>query len=85
MDVWTAGDEVAFSEMRACIEPLLFKYLLDETHDAKVSRHLVDETLVRIEFGAYRHETDIVSWALEVATRLASVSGYGHGWDAGAR
>ena len=76
MDIWLTGDEVAFLELRACIEPLLFHYLLDETHDLELSRHLLDETLARVQFGAYQHETDVVGWALEIADRLASTSAH---------
>ena len=72
MDVWAAGDESALSEVCECIEPLLFCYLFDETHDVELSRELLDQTILRVQFGAYGHETDVVGWALEVAHRLAS-------------
>jgi hypothetical protein len=71
MDVWLTGEEAAFSEMRSCIEPLLFSYLLDETHDLTLSRRLLEEALARLQFGAYQHGTDVISWALDVAARLA--------------
>ena len=76
MDVWSVGDEVAFAEMRTVIEPLLFRYFVDETHDVERSRDLLDQTLLRVEFGAYQHETDVVGWAFEIASRLATAASH---------
>jgi hypothetical protein len=71
MDVWSAGEEVALSEVCGCIEPLLLDYLLNETHDAELAQELLDQTFLRVQFGAYAHGTDVVGWALEIASRLA--------------
>ena len=75
IDVWSTGDEVALAEVCSCIEPLLYSFLLTETHDAEVAHALLEQTLLRVRFGAYGHETDVVGWALEIASRLAAAAG----------
>ncbi len=72
IDVWSAGDEAALSEVCACIEPLLLRYLLNETQDAALAQELLEQTLLRVQFGAHAHGTDVVAWALDIASRLAA-------------
>jgi DNA-directed RNA polymerase specialized sigma24 family protein len=71
IDVWSAGDEAALSEVCGVIEPLLFRYLLNETQDAALAQELLEQTLLRVQFGAYGRGGDVVGWALEIASRLA--------------
>jgi len=76
MDVWAAGDHAALHEVCACVEPLVLRVLVDETHDEILSKHLLTEALVRIEFGAFAHRQDVVAWAMDVAHRVAEAAAH---------
>jgi DNA-directed RNA polymerase specialized sigma24 family protein len=53
--------------------PLLRRYLERHTNDAALAEELLEQTLLRMQFGYCRSDVDVLPWALSIARRLMLV------------
>ncbi|HEY2511976.1 MAG TPA: hypothetical protein VGI39_14010 [Polyangiaceae bacterium] len=74
LDVWDEGDDAALTTLCATLRPLLLEFFESKLADTAGAEDLVEETLRRVQFGAYTRRPDAVAWVMDIAQRLADAA-----------
>ena len=74
LDVWDEGEDAALTTLCANLRPLLREFFESKLADSASADELVEETLRRVQFGAYTRRTDTIGWVMDIALRLADTA-----------